>query len=43
MTEVNCSTGEVIIRELNDEEFAKYEESLMLQSKLKTLELPTNS
>jgi hypothetical protein len=34
MTEVNCSTGEVIIRELNDEEFAKYEESLAIQATL---------
>lgn len=28
LTEVNCATGEVIIRELNDEEFAAYEEAL---------------
>lgn len=25
ITEINCETGEVIIREMNDEEFANYQ------------------
>lgn len=28
LTEVNCETGEVIIRELNDEEFAIYQKAI---------------